>query len=453
MTAAEARILRIPGARAIPVTADTASGALLLLLAMAGLVSGTVALVDNSGDSVAVPYLVALAAVLAGLFAHDRIRRGVWRMDVAVLFASTCAAILFLYSLPEFLYGANVNGIVHRSLFSSAALLGVSLAVSVHAIQRLLGSTPSARDAARYPVLILPMALACGAYALLLVRLVDRGLPDLSLSILTHAYSEQLQDQAFVHEAGLRNHLLGTLLLITMTCSISILPGVGAGFFMSEYRGPIAQAIAFATTMLRAISVFIVGVAAFSLVDFASDHAAGDAISDLIRGYFRDENGFLHPAKGSFLTASAFLSLLVIPVIARATEEGLRSVPREIREGSAALGATPGHTALRILLPWAAPNIVTGLLLGAAEAAGSVAVLLFIAGTGQNGVGPLKEATSLSLVIFEVKYGPKPFQDSMAPYQFTAALLLLAITVGLTVLGLYLKHRLSRSHRGVLTSG
>jgi ABC-type phosphate transport system permease subunit len=92
------------------------------------------------------------------------------------------------------------------------------------------------------------------------------------------------------------------------------------------------------------------------------------------------------------------------------------------------------------------------VLLGAAEVAGSVAVLLLIAGTGEHGVGPLKEPTSLSFVIFEARYGPRAFQLSMAKYQFTAALLLVAITLSLTVCALYVKSRLGKRYRASLTA-
>jgi phosphate transport system permease protein len=98
---------------------------------------------------------------------------------------------------------------------------------------------------------------------------------------------------------------------------------------------------------------------------------------------------------GSYFTAAIILSLLVIPVIFRSTEEGIRSLPPEIRDGSMALGAPEGYTLTRIILPWSLPNILTGLLIGCAEVAGSVAVIMFIAGTGENGVSPLGEVTPL----------------------------------------------------------
>ena len=92
--------------------------------------------------------------------------------------------------------------------------------------------------------------------------------------------------------------------------------------------------------MLRAISVFILAVSAFSLVRYTGRPRPRQRDLGPDTRLLPGCGGFSHPAKGSFLTASIFLSLLVIPVIARATEEGLRSIPRDIREGSTGAG---GH--------------------------------------------------------------------------------------------------------------
>ena len=90
-----------------------------------------------------------------------------------------------------------------------------------------------------------------------------------------------------------------------------------------------------------------------------------------------------------------------------------------------------------------------GRLPGAAEAAGSVAVIMFMAGNGQYGVGPLGEVASLSALVFQVRYGPKYLRDAMRPYQFSAALLLVIITMGLTVSALVLRARIAKRFRGV----
>jgi len=448
MRTTEARTFAVPAAGRLslerPLSGATAGGGLLAIAA------GLASLADNGAEALALPVLALMLMVSLGDISYVWFENRTFDRSAAAIAGASIAGALLLLVMPEYLYGREINGIIHRSLFASAVLIAVGVPASITGVQRVLGGAPSARDVARYPIVLLPVIVALAAYALLMERLVSDGAGKLSWDLLTTSYTEEVTDAGFVYEAGLRNHILGTLMLIGLTSAISIPPGVGAGIFVSEYRGPLAHIIRFSTTMLRAISVFIIGVVAFSLVDAASGSAPGDPISDFIRGYYSDANGFKHAAKGSFLLAAVFLSLLVIPVIARSTEEGLRSVPRDIREGSIALGATEGHGLRRILLPWAMPNVITGLLLGAAEAAGSVAVLLFIAGTGQYGVGPLKEATSLSFVIFETKYGPKPFQDAMGSYEFSAALLLLIITLGLTVGALVIKQRFITRYRGSL---
>lgn len=451
MSATESWVLAPPAAIAVAPLTRIVNG-VSALIAAAALAVGFAALLNNDAEVLALPVLalVLLSALAnAGVTWRDRRTIDIHALMVAGLSA---VGVLLLLVLPEYMYGREINGIIHRSLVASVWLFLAGIPAAVLSINRLLGATPTAQDRSRYPIILLPVALVAVVYGLLLAKLVADGAGDLSWNLITTSYTERLGETEFVYQAGLRNHILGTLLLIAMTSLIAIGPGVGAGVFVSEFRNPLVPIVRFSTTMLRAISVFIIGVAAFSLVDVASGYATGDPISDFIRGYYTDANGFKHAAKGSFLTASLFLSLLVIPVIARSTEEGLRSVPRDIREGSVAIGATHGHTLLRILLPWAAPNIITGLLLGAAEAAGSVAVLLLIAGTGQYGVGPLNEVTSLAFAIFGTKYGPKPFQDTMGQYDFTAALILMTITLGLTVGALLVKQRFAARYRGSLTS-
>jgi phosphate transport system permease protein len=204
--------------------------------------------------------------------------------------------------------------------------------------------------------------------------------------------------------------------------------------------------------MLRAVSVFVLGAVAFGIVSSMSGVAPGSILSQLVSGVAYDQNGLAHPGTGSFVLASGVLALLVIPVIAKQTQEGLRSVPREIREGSVALGATEGYGLRRILLPWAGLNILTGLLLGAAEASGGLAAIVLIAGLGSDGVGPTNTVTSLDYALFSTLYGYHPYVQAMQAYRYTTALLLLALTLGLAVLALVARRRVGRRYRGGLTA-
>jgi ABC-type phosphate transport system permease subunit len=198
------------------------------------------------------------------------------------------------------------------------------------------------------------------------------------------------------------------------------------------------------------MAMFIVGAVAFGIVRAASTLDSTSPLSIIIRGGFETGTSVL-PARGSYVMAATFLALLVIPLIARQTEEGLRSVPREIREGAVALGSTDGYGLRRILLPWAAPNIVTALVLGGAEAAGGLAIVMFLAGTGEHGVGPFNGVTTLDYAVFATHYGPREYFETMRNYQFTAALLLLVLTIGLTLGAMVLQRRFAKRYRGSMT--
>jgi phosphate transport system permease protein len=244
---------------------------------------------------------------------------------------------------------------------------------------------------------------------------------------------------------GIRNQILGTGLLMLMTSLISLPFGVGAGVFLSEYaRGGFGNFTRFVITSLRSISMLILGFTALSLVKASS----GTPLAFLFKGYQFDGFVWRENQGGTFFAASLVISLLVIPVICRATEEGCRSLPNELREGSLALGGSEETTLWRIVLPWSLANIVTGVLLGCAEAAGDMAILMFIAGRGDYGVGPFKQVTSLAYMVFDIWFGEKSFHDTMSPYQFSAGLILITMTVGLGLIALLLKRWLALRHRG-----
>ncbi|MBT9163421.1 MAG: Phosphate transport system permease protein PstA 2 [Chloroflexi bacterium] len=411
--------------------------ALTLAISALGIVLGCLSLVLNSLEAYPVPLLGFLSFSLIGLLLHVHHHRGVWERGLIILAGFSLISALLLLALPEFLYGFQINAIFHRSFISALLLFAAALPSSCSSLRHLLGATPAAEDISRYPLIILPIFLALAAYALFISHIFSEGAANLDWEIITTPYGHPIR------VAGMRNHILGTLLLMALTSLISLPIGVGAGVFLSEYGGRLAGVVRFSLGALRGISVFILGITALSLVGYSE----GTFLSDIITGVY-DAGAGQRAADGSFLTAAIFLSLLVIPIIARATEEGIRSLPTEIREGSLALAASEGRTLTRIILPWASPNIVTGLLLGCAEAAGSLAVIMFMAGTGEHGVGLLREVTSLSYFIFDTRWGGFTFRTLMRDYQYLAALLLLVITTGLGIAALILKQRLARRYRG-----
>ncbi len=435
--------------RAVPAAAFVVSGL--------GVIDGCLSLSLNSLVGVSIALLGLLCVSLLALAVDVRRSTGVWERQLLVLAALSAASMVVLWFLPTYWNGLDLNGIFHRSFFAAIFLLGVSVPSSCQTLYRTLGATPDAEDMAHYPLILLPVGLLLAAYGLLLARLIQAGLPNLDWHALTTPYrivrwTTQPSDNPWAQpqtqqatQTGMLNYILATLLLVGMTCVIAFPVGVGTGVFLSEYgKGPLAAVVRFSTTLLRAMSVFIIGVTAFSV----ARHSWGTPFSDLFAGYLRDMNGAKHSANGSFVTGAIFLSLLMIPVISRSTEQGCRATPQDLKEGSLGLGATEGHTLTRIILPWSLPSIVTGLLIGCAEAAGSVAVLMFMAGTGENGIGPLKGVTSLGYFILGVRNGSVQFQRDMSQYQFSAALLLVIMTVGLSVVALLLKRRFAKRYRG-----
>jgi len=435
-----------------------------LAAAVLCLIVGGAAAFENRADVLAAPALAVMTLGLLASLAVERRRTGRWNRGGLRVLAVVAAATVIVLLLPEYLFGLQLNAIIHRSAISAPVLLLTSAATASFALRHLLGNTPRAQDLAIYPLVALPVAIALTAYGLLIWHVIASGAGGLSLDMLTTPWQQVLVDQAgkqsYVYQVGLRNNIIGTVLLVLMTCAVSILPGVGAGVFMSEYPGRVANVIGFCATMLRSISVFVIGIAAFIFVGLTNGMSVTSPLVALIRGTFTLEGGgTLQPGSGSFVTASVFLSMLVIPIIAKLTEQGLRSVPPDIREGSIALGATQGYGLLRILLPWAAPNIVTALLLGAAEAAGSLSVVLFIGGLGQYGVGPTGVVTTLDFALFSGRYGLQTYQNTMGVQaikiglvdtEYTAALLLLVITVGLTAAAMLVRRRFIKRFRGSL---
>jgi ABC-type phosphate transport system permease subunit len=371
------------------------------------------------------------------------------------------ASAVIISALPGYWQGFNINGIINRSLVSGLLLLAVAVPGTCYALFYLVGVSPKSFDISRYPVLIFFAILGIIAYVLIIGYIVKNGTADLHWSLFTRPFQSQYKiieewqngwpvfSSTEVKQIGMLNHITGTLLLMGLTSLISLPIGVSVGIFVYEYAGPkLGSVINFSTTALRSISGIILAVTALSVLSIP---AKGTFLYNLFHGYGYDVNGVLQTGRSSFLFASVFVSLLVIPIIAKATQEGLNSLPADIREGSLAIGASKEHTLFHLQLPWSFPNIITGLMLGCAEAAGTLTIIFLIAGTGEFGVSPTNETTSLAYLIFDGRYGRAlgdSVQDMMASYQYTAALSLLIITLGLTATALIMKRNLAKRYKG-----
>ena len=416
-----------------------------------GMVVALLTLFVNGTDAVIAPLLSLLAVTLAAASGVKRARTTVLDRPIVIIAIASLVAALAVALIPVWMFGANINGIVHRTVVSGPLLLLLGTLTVVISLRRLLAASPSGQDAALAPVLLVAVFVGVAGYLVVLGKVILSGVATFRFELLTTAWHQNASSGGgFTYDVGFLNNILGTFLLIALTLLIAIVPGVGAGVFISEYPGRVARVINFCTTMLRAVALFIIGASAFGVAHLVQGVDSSNFLSQVVRGGFNDGTN-IQPERGSFILAALALAMLVMPVFARLTEEGLRSVPREMREGTAALGATEGYGLRRILLPWASPNILTALILGGAEAAGGLAIVMFLAVPGQNGVGLFNGVTTLDYAVYAARYGPRQYWNVMQTYQFTAALLLLLLTVGLTLIAMAVQRRFAKRFRGSLT--
>lgn len=201
---------------------------------------------------------------------------------------------------------------------------------------------------------------------------------------------------------GLKNAILGTLEVVAIASIIAVPIGLFTGVFLSEYRASkLTLPIRFAADVLNGTPSVVIGLFAYAV--------------------------FVLPFKHfSAFAGGAALSLIMIPIVVRVTEEVLALVPTTYREASLALGAGKAQTILRVVVPTAKSGIITGVMLAVARVAGETAPLLFTAfGTEQLNLNPTQPVSALTLKIYN--YAVSPFDDWVQEAWAGALLLLIMI--------------------------
>lgn len=185
---------------------------------------------------------------------------------------------------------------------------------------------------------------------------------------------------------GISNALVGTLILIAISCSISIPLGVSAGIYLSERKeGRLPYLVRLCVEILQGIPSIVIGIIVYVWIV-------------VVTGTF------------SALSGGFALGIMMLPVIVRATEETLRLIPDTLKEASLSLGVPYSRTILKVILPVGASGIVTGILLGVARIAGETAPLLFTAfGSPFMETHIFKPINSLPLLIFN--YATSPYSE------------------------------------------
>jgi phosphate transport system permease protein len=254
-------------------------------------------------------------------------------------------------------------------------------------------------------------------------------------------------------EGGIFPAIFGTVVMV-LIMSIIVTPfGVIAAVYLREYakQGAITRIIRIAVNNLAGVPSIVYGV--FGLGFFVYFVGA-----NIDKAFFPE--AFPAPTFGTpgLLWASLTLALLTLPVVIVATEEGLARIPRSLREGSLALGATKAETLWRVVLPMASPAMMTGLILAVARAAGEVAPLMLVGVVKLAPTLPLdtnfpymhldRKFMHLGFHINDVGF-QSPNVEAARPLVYATALLLVIIVALLNFSAVALRNHLREKYRAL----
>lgn len=258
--------------------------------------------------------------------------------------------------------------------------------------------------------------LAAGVAIALLVGIMGyvfvRGLPQVSWQLLSTVQS------SLKGTFGILGNIINTIYIIVITLIIAAPIGIGSAIYLNEYAKPgkLVRTIEFTTEILSGIPSIIFGL--FGMVFFGMT---------LKLGY-------------SVLTGSFTLTLMVLPLITRNTQEALKTVPDSYRSGALGIGATKWYMIRTILLPSAAPGILTGIILSIGRIVGESAALLFTAGSGfqlpKNLFGKLFESSGTLTIQLYLS-----MQKAKYDQAFGIAVVLLIIVLVINLLTRFLTNR------------
>ena len=219
---------------------------------------------------------------------------------------------------------------------------------------------------------------------------------------------------------GMANAIVGTLILVSLGSLMAVPMGVLSGVYMSEYAGTrVASLVRFAADTLNGVPSIVIGVFVYGIA-------------------------VLPFKQFSAIAGGIALGVMMIPIIARTTEELLLLVPETMREGALALGATRARAVFTVVLPSALPGIVTGIVLALARIAGETAPLLFTSFNNRFFTTTLTQPIA-SLTVQVFSYAISPYQD-WHRQAWAGALVLVTIVFLCSLLARVATRRLESMH-------
>jgi phosphate transport system permease protein len=260
-----------------------------------------------------------------------------------------------------------------------------------------------AADAAVKSVSVLAAVLGLAALAWILVIVLRNGAAALNWEFLT-----SLPSPPGGHGGGLGNAIVGTLLMTLLACLLGIPVGVLAGVYLAEFgRGSrLAASVRFMANVMMGVPSIIIGLFVYTILVISVGHFSGWA-------------------------GGVSLALLILPVVARTTEDMLSLVPNALRESALALGAPRWRATLQVVFRAARSGLLTGVLLAVARVTGETAPLLFTALNSPYWPRSLSAPTAnLTVTIFNFAMSPYPnWHQAAWGASFLITIGVLALTV------------------------
>jgi phosphate transport system permease protein len=269
--------------------------------------------------------------------------------------------------------------------------------------QRLKGYAKQPLSLFLLMTVILAAIITIGLVVILLGHLLMKGIPHIKPELFEWRYT--------TNNLSMMPALINTMIMVILTLIIAVPVGICSAIYLVEYAkkgNKIVSIIRITTETLAGIPSIVYGL--FGMIVFTTL---------LFKGY-------------SMIGGALTLSIMVLPIIIRTTEEALMSVPDLFREGSFGLGAGRLRTVMRIVLPSAVPGILAGVILSIGRIVGETAALIFTAGTIPGVPDRLTNSgRTLSIHLFELIQNPQAPTERYFNAAYATAVVLLLLVVGI----------------------
>ncbi len=308
------------------------------------------------------------------------------------------------------LVAAAVMSAVGFNLYGVASLTFLLYVIGIYVVSRRVEGARKAKDRLVTGLVTSAFALALLPLASLVVTVLTKGYHRLSGAFFTH----DMRNVVGADGGGIKHALIGTLIVTGVAALMSVPIGVLTAIYLVEYgRGRLPRVITFLVDVMTGIPSIVAGLFAVAL--FSLFFGLGVRL------------GF---------GGSVALSVLMIPIVVRSSEEMLRLVPHELREAAYALGVPKWRTITKVVLPTALAGIVTGVTLAIARVVGETAPLLVIAGFTQSTNVNLFSGRMMTLPVFAYYSYANPGFPAQAGQDraWSAALVLIAVVLVLNLI-------------------